>query len=221
VNRTSPASAVRFTFQVREPRGCGWAACPRGGSGYSLPVFVGGRRRRVAIIAALAFAAGLSGCSGSSDSPTTLPPLSTTPAATQSTAPAANPKAEAVAVVKQYFRLLNNLDHDMNARAFEGITAPDCPCRAFARDIRKTAAKGQHYFGQVHLTSTTPVVDSSQQIEVLTAYNSTRGGTADNAGRVLFRGPRRRGVTELFFVRRVGGAWLIARINIIHKGNSS
>ena len=185
-----------------------------------MPVFVGGRRLGLAVLAAL-ISLGAVGCSGGSDSPQSLPPISTTPAPSQSSAAPQSPKAAAVAVVREYFRLINNLEHDMNADAFIAITTPDCPCRAFARDIRKTAGKGQHFFGHIHVTNTTPAVDSPRQVEVLASYNSGHGGTADAEGHVLFRGPRRTGVTERFYVRLASGKWRVSQIDIVRKGRES
>jgi hypothetical protein len=184
-----------------------------------LPVFVGGRRLR--LIPVIALAIGLAACGGSSDKPQTLPPLSSTPSTTPSTAPSQTPKAAAVAVVRQYFDLINNLDHDMNADAFIAITTPNCSCRAFAADVRKTAAKGQHYFGTVKVKSATPALDSPKAVEVLTQYNSSRGGTADRNGHVIFRGPRRTGVQEMFFVNLSASGWRVSRINILDKGRRS
>src|SRR4051812_33021684 len=93
-------------FKVRGDRpGCGYVGCPRGLDRYALPVFVGGRRLR--LIPVIALASGLAACGGSSDSPRKLPPVSTTPAATQSPVSPQDPKAAATAVVREYFHLIN------------------------------------------------------------------------------------------------------------------
>jgi hypothetical protein len=182
-------------------------------------VFVGGRRLGVATIAALVLPLGLAGCSGGSDSPTTLPPLSTTPAASASTAPPADPKAAAVAVVKEYFRLLNNLESDMSADGFAALEASDCPCRKFLRSLREIGARNQHYFGHATVTAATPVADSSTTVEVLTSYDSTVGGIKDASGRVVSSQPGRRGIAENFYVRKAGSRWEIRNIVLVRRGS--
>ena len=137
---------------------------------------------------AIALAAVLAACGGSGSSPTVVPPLSTTSSASATSAPAQDPKAAAVAVVREYFRLINNLDHDMNAHAFVAITTGGCPCRAFARQVREHAAKGEHYFGHIKLLGATPAADSPTQVQVLVSYDSSSGGTATDDGRVLYNG---------------------------------
>ena len=166
----------------------------------------------------VALGLGLIGCSGSSDSPTTLPPISTTPAASQSTAPPQDPKAAAVAVVKQYFQAKNVACHSMDESLIAPLLTANCPCRKFLQSIRETRRAGNKYFGSSQFRAATPTVDSPTAVEVLTTYDTTRGGTKDAKGHVLFSGPARRSVSAIFDVRLVHGRWLIADIATVTGG---
>jgi hypothetical protein len=66
--------------------------------------------------------------------------------------------------------------------------------------------------------SLTATIDSATAVEVLTTYDTTRSGTKDDSGRVIFSGSGRVGVTALFNVRQVGGRWLVADIVSIKQG---
>jgi hypothetical protein len=192
--------------------------CSGGIDRYDLPVFVGGRRLGLVPIA-VALALGLASCGGSSDSPRSLPPLSTTPTTTQSTQPTQAPKAEAVAVVREYFHAKNAAVASMNESLLDPLLTSGCPCRKFLRSIRHTRQAGNRYFGSSRMKAATPTVDSASSIEVLASYDTTRGGTKDSSGRVLFSGPARRNLTALFNVRLTGNAWLIADIVTLKSGH--
>lgn len=170
--------------------------------------------------AALVMAALVGGCSSSGSSPTVLPPVSTTPVTTSSSAPAQDPKAAAVAVVREFFRLINNLEQEMDASAFESITSSDCPCRSFASAIRQKAAIHEHYFGRITLTSAVAVLDSPSRVQVLVTYDSTPGGTAKNNGTVIYRGAAHTGAAENFVVRKTSSRWLISVIAEIRRGRA-
>jgi hypothetical protein len=182
-----------------------------------LPVFVGGRRM-AAGSGAIALAAVLTACGGSGDPPTVVPPLSTTPTATASTTPAADPKAAAVAVVKEYFRLLNSAERDMDAEGLAAIETSNCVCRKVVRSIRDARAHGQRYFGHAVLRDLTPVVDSLMQVEVLVVYDSSPGGLRRADGSRISSTPARTGVSENFYVRRVDASWVISDILAIRRG---
>lgn len=180
----------------------------------------------VPVLAAVAVAglAGLTGCSGSGDRPQTLPPLSTTPAATSSPEPTATGKkaelAAATAVVRHYFQLLNGLSTNMNPAPFSALESANCPCRKFLKSLRDVAARGQHYFGHASLTSVTPAADSARLVEVLASYDSTRGGIKDADGRIVTSSAARRDVTALFYVEQHHGRWLVDRIVTVKAGRS-
>ena len=169
---------------------------------------------------AIALVAVLTACSGTSDSPTVLPAVSTTPAASSSTAPTQAPKAAAVAVVKQYFHLLNNLEQTMNAEAFARLETPGCPCHKFVKSVSDVRAKGQHYFGHATITSLTATIDSHVEVEVLVSYDSTPGGIKDRNGRVISQSPGLIGATENFYVKQVAGRWLVRSILSVRAGKS-
>jgi hypothetical protein len=182
-----------------------------------LPVFVGGRRL-VLVPLAVVFALGLTGCSGSSDSPTTLPPISTTPAASQSTAPATDAKAAALAVVKEYFRLLNNLENDMAVASFARLESASCSCRKLLTSLREARRRSQHYFGMAQVRSMKAVVDTPTAVEVLVTYDSTAGGLKGEDGSVITRAPGRNGVTENFYLQKLSSGWRIVNLVPVRRG---
>jgi hypothetical protein len=170
------------------------------------------------VLAAL-MAFGAVACSGSSDSPRTLPPISTTPAPTQTTAPPQSPKAAAVAVVREYFRLLNHLESDVTAQDFAALETAGCPCRKFLRSLQQISVQNQHYFGHATVVAATPVSDSPTSVQVLTSYDSTVGGIKDDSGHIVSSQPGRRGVTENFYLRKAQGRWLISNIVLVRRGS--
>jgi hypothetical protein len=167
-----------------------------------LPVFVGVRRFAAASGVALLLV--VTSCSSSSDQPRQLPPLSTTPVVS-TTSPAVLDKkaalAEAEAVVREYFRLLNRLHRGVDERAFTELETPSCPCKKFLVSLRQVQARGDRYFGHATLRGVTPTRDSNKLIEVLASYDSSRGGIRNASGDVVTSSPGRQDVTELFYVR--------------------
>jgi hypothetical protein len=182
-----------------------------------LPVFVGGRRM-AAGSGAIALAAVLTACGGSGDSPTVVPPLSTTPAASASTAPADNPKAAAVAVVKEYFRLLNAPTSVATADALDALMTVACACHKVALSTRNVAARHEHYFGRTTPTAVTPTIGDARHVDVLVDYDYTSTGIARADGSVVSRAPGRVGATLDFKLVRVTSAWRISELVYVRQG---
>ena len=181
-------------------------------------MFVGGRRLGAALFAAL-MCVGAVGCSGGSDSPQSLPPISTTPAPSQTSAPSQSPKAAAVAVVREYFRARNALASDENADALAAITTRDCACRQLVRSARRLAAKNQHYFGQAKITQLLPTSATATEVQILVRYDSTPGGVRDADGTVISRDSAHHSVKQLFDVQFANGGWRVARIVLLKSGD--
>lgn len=191
--------------------------------GYFSPVFVAGRRHGLGIGLLTAGMVVLSACSNGGSAPQTLPRLSTTPAAESSTAPPTSKAAELAAassVVKQYFKLKNQLASNMSTVPFRKIETADCPCRRFLGSISDVAQSNQHYFGRVLSLHLTPAADSEDLVEVLAGYDTTAGGIAGRDGRVLSRGEARRGVLAMFYVRKTSNGWQIYNIVNLKPGSS-
>jgi hypothetical protein len=168
--------------------------------------------------AALVMAALAAGCSSSGSSPTTLPQISTTPTNSASQAPTTDPKAAAVAVVRQYFDAKNSAVADMDPTPLARIETSGCSCRRFLRSIRATARKKQTYFGTSRVRSLNLTASTMAKANVLAVYDTSRGGSKDAEGRILFIGPARRNVTALFTVVLVDRDWLIEDIANISPG---
>lgn len=185
--------------------------------GYILRVFVTARRPGLAALLAAA-AIGIGGCSGS-DEPRTLPPLSTTPAATSSSVSSQQDELKAAtAVVRQYFRLLSAETNNATAEALERLTTSDCACRRTARSIRAAAAKHERYVGSARIKQVVPALDSHAQVEVLLTYDSTPGGLIDSNGRYIERVSAVTGTTLNFYVVARNGGWVIRQVITIHEG---
>lgn len=172
---------------------------------------------------ALALAAvGLaSGCSSSQQSgspralPATTPPSSTTaaPHLTRPNSTTAGPRATEAAVVRQYFRIINHLDTDMNAAALARLMTPACPCHKLERSVRDEASHNRRYFGTVSLNRVQAHVDGPALGDVLVDFDRTVGGVRDSHGTILTRTPPRRHVNWDFVLVRRAGGWLINQIN--------
>ena len=174
-------------------------------------MFVGGRRLRLAVLAAL-ISVGAGGCSGGSDSPQSLPPISTTPAPSQSSAPPQSPKAAAVAVVREYFRLINQLPRTMNGQALADLMTKSCACREQLAAIRHAKEKGEHYTDHWRHLSLAPAINGPTSIDVLARYDTAAGGLVDaNGKRVTYAAPKQ-GVQRLFQLVLDAGDWKIDRI---------
>ena len=180
-------------------------------------MFVGGRRLGLTVLAAL-ISVGAVGCSGGSDSPQSLPPISTTPAPSQSSAPPLSPKAAAVAVVRRYFRLLNAPTSLATARALRSLMTPNCDCTKVADSTATVARRGQHYFGRTTARDLTPTVDGNVA-EVLADYDYTTTGIANGDGSVVSKSPGRTGATLDFRLRRAGDTWRIYALIYVRKGH--
>ena len=170
------------------------------------------------MVAAL-LAVGAAGCNGSSDSPTTLPPISTTPAPTQTSAPPQSPKDAVAAVVHDYYRLLNAASTLRNADSLARLMTPNCPCRRVVQATRSAARKSERYFGTNHIVSVTPTVDARDSAEALVQYDYTDGGIKDASGKVITRTQGRVGNLVRFILTRQAESWLIARIDILKNGH--
>jgi hypothetical protein len=182
-----------------------------------LPVFVGGRRLRLVPVA-ISLAVVLSACGGSGGKPQTLPPLSNSPSTTPTVSPTQNPKAAAVAVVREYYKLLNAPSTFANATALAALMTSDCPCRRVVEATRNVARKSQQYFGTNHLVSVTPSIDSRRLVEALVQYDYTDGGIKDEHGMVISRTAGRKDNLVRFVLSRRGDRWLIMRIDILKNG---
>ena len=163
--------------------------------------------------AAIALVAVLAACSGSSGSPQVLPPLSTTPAASASTPPPQDPKAAAVAVVREYFRLLNNLPHDMDYRSLASLMAATCSCQEQVHAIRAARLRGQHYVDHWENLTLASVINGPKSVDVLAEYDAASGGLVDKKGRRITSAPPKAGVKRLFRVELQGTKWLISSIS--------
>ncbi|HET6824678.1 MAG TPA: hypothetical protein VFH64_02030 [Amnibacterium sp.] len=108
----------------------------------------------------------------------------------------------------------------MDPEPLAQLETADCSCRRFLDSIRSTAADGNHYFGSMKIRALTATPDSPSQVEVLVLYDTTSGGTRSSDGRVLYKGPPRKGVEALFTLRLVTDRWLIADIANIKPGST-
>jgi hypothetical protein len=185
-----------------------------------LPVFVGGRRLGLVPIV-IALAISLAGCSGSSESPQKLPPLSTTPAAAASTPSTRDPKAAAVAVVREYFRLLNAKTTLDTAKSLRALMVQSCSCTKVADSTAAVARRGEHYFGRTTPRSITPTLSGPTAAEVLVDYDYTATGIARSDGSVVSKSPARIGATLDVRLERVKGVWLIDALIYVRKGHST
>lgn len=182
-----------------------------------LPVFVGARRLFVTGLAGLLLGASAVACSGSGDRPRTLPPLSTTPAASASTAPSTQQDelAAATAVVRRYFAVVNALSRDMNAEALAQLMTPDCTCRQQVAAVRLAAERQEHYIDKATGLNLTASADGRTIVEVLVQYDASRGGLASASGKLISSSPPVRGVKRLFRLRFVNRTWLIYSIQAV------
>ncbi len=179
------------------------------------------RRVATACLAVGLASAGLAGCSGSSEKPRTLPPLSTTPAASSASSSPADEQtalAEATAVVRQYFHLLNGPTTLETAHALENLMTSGCECRKVASSTAAIARRGQHYFGQSRLVSITPSIDGPGAADALVQYDFTRGGIRAADGSIVSQTPGRVGALVSFVLERQNGGWLIARVAVLKPG---
>lgn len=208
-------------FKVREVSGrCGHVGCRGRPDRYALPVFVGGRRLRLVHgVLGLALGASIVGCSGSSDSPTTLPPISQPPSTTPSTQPPTDPKAAAVAVVREYFRLLNAPTSVDTATALRALMTDACTCQQVADSTESVARRGQHYFGRTTARHLTPNLDGANAAEVLVDYDYTSSGIANHDGSIVSKSPGRIGATLDFRLRQSASGWLINALIYVRKGH--
>jgi hypothetical protein len=179
-------------------------------------VFVRGR----SVVVALACALLAAGCGSGGGTPRTLPPLSSRPTASPTpSADAPNELAAATAVVRQYFRLLNQLAQGTAPSDFSALETAGCNCRKFLAMLRVVRSRHRHYFGRAHLTAVRPSVNSPTEVEVLVAYNAGPSGIADSRGRTIHRFPRRTGATEVFTVVRSSQRWLISNESVLKEGD--
>jgi len=172
----------------------------------------------VVALTAAVVTAGLTGCSGSSNSPTVLPPLSTTPAASASSTPAQNPKAAAVAVVREYFRLLNAPTTTATATALGELMTAECACQKVADSTRQVAERHQHYFGKTTATSLIPSSIDAQHVEVIAEYGYTASGIARFDGSIVSRSGGRVGATLDIRLTRTAQGWRIAQLVYVRQG---
>lgn len=166
------------------------------------------------VLAAAALVGVLAGCSGSSDEPHSLPPLSTTPVSTSSPAPPDNKTAlsQAEAVVREYFRLINDLRAHMDYRGLDALMAPDCACRKQVTAIKRAAAKGEHFIDRARHLDLVATRDAGYLVQVLATYDVTAGGLVDDRGRTITSAKPRQDVKRLFRLCEQGGRWLIYAI---------
>ena len=121
--------------------------------------------------------------------------------------------AAEAAVVRQYFRIINHLDTDMDAAALARLMTPACPCHKLERSVRDEAAHERHYFGTARLNRVQAHLDGPALGDVLVDFDATVGGVRTAAGAVASRTPARRHVNWDFVLVHRGGTWLINRID--------
>jgi hypothetical protein len=174
--------------------------------------------RGVALACALA-AVLAAGCS-SGDKPVALPSLSpsSSPSASPSPMPSSEIVASVTAVVKDYYRLLNEPTTVENGQALAGLMTPNCTCRRVATSTIDVAKKHQTYFGVTKVVSITPVVDGPTVADALVQYDYGDSGIKDAHGRVISRSAGRRGSKLLFYFALVSGTWRISQVRSISNG---
>ena len=161
---------------------------------------------------------GIASCSGDGGSPAVLPPVSTTPSPSQTSAPTESPKAAAVAVVREYFRLLNAPTSLATAKALRSLMIATCDCTKVADSTATVARRGQHYFGRTTPKNLTPTIDG-EVAEVLVDYDYTATGIANRDGVVLSKSPGRTGATLDFRLRQANDTWRIYALIYVRKGH--
>lgn len=170
------------------------------------------------LAAASVCAVGLvAGCSGDPGEPRVLPSLTATPS--PSTTPTAASDLEAATqVVRKYYSLLNAATTSANADALAALMTASCKCREVAQSTREVAAKHQHYFGEILLTSVLPSINGKAAADVLVHYDYTASGVADADGQVVRSSPGRKGIGVDFRLVREKSDWLIAEILTVSPG---
>jgi hypothetical protein len=193
-------------------RGCGRQLARHRTSRYLLPV----RIRRTAVL--LVTAGVLVACSGDPGQPTTLPSLTPSPTPTATPTPRTNDLEAATNVVRRYFALLNSATTKGNADALSHLMTASCKCQEVVRATREVAARGQHYFGRIRVTSVIPTIDGDASADVLVHYDYTASGVADLHGRVIRSSPARTGVGVDFRLIQQNQTWVIAQILSVSAG---
>lgn len=159
------------------------------------------------------------GCSSDPGHPRTLPNLTASP--TPSPTPTVSDLAAAADVVRRYYALLNAETTLANANALAELMTSSCKCQEVAESTRRTAARNQHYFGKIRVTSMVPTLDGDAAADVLVHYDYTRSGVADSDGHVVRSSPGRAQVGVDFRLVHVKTKWLIAQIDAVSPGQTT
>jgi hypothetical protein len=155
-------------------------------------------------------AVGLSGCGSSGSDPAAPPPSS-------STSPVST-TADAEAVARQYFDLLNHPVSVELARSFEQIMSPDCDCRQIVEDTRRDAKAGHVYFGDTTLNSLQSTAKGTDRVVVVSDFSYSRSGFKSASGKVLSSSPGRNNAGLELHMVLVDGQWMIDKLVYVRSG---
>jgi hypothetical protein len=181
-------------------------------------VFVAGRLLGVAVSLAGMLAASGCGDAGSTR-PRSLPPATATPvgdAASESPSYDEGVALDAAtAVVREYFRLVNDLKRSMDPKPLAELMARDCACRAQLDAISAAAERGQHFVDHALHLKLRPALNDVAAADVLAIYDTLTGGLVDANGHVVTKTKPRTDVKRLFRLSFSAAGWHIDEISAV------
>jgi hypothetical protein len=166
-------------------------------------------------IAALTLALAVSGCSGSDGKPTTLPPLTSTPTATQTADPSVPPfpatKQGAADFVNAWVRAANHAHLTGDSSLLTELSAADCrPCSSLIDSIREIWSAGSAEGGASRASFVTTGLISEASASVTATLDAGTTRIYDQAHRLIRTVPAVKGGALIFDLRRVGRGWQLA-----------
>jgi hypothetical protein len=161
------------------------------------------------------------GCSGG-DKPGTLPLLSSTPtpSATSATPSAHQLEAEAEAVVRRYFILVNAGTSQTVADQLTQLMTASCSCQRVPTSLRNASIRKRQYFGSAHLKKVVVFLKPREFADALVDYDTSASGLRDSDGTVLQSEPASRDVQLIFRLVRQRDQWLINEVTKLARGST-
>jgi hypothetical protein len=179
-----------------------------------------------ALALALAAVAGLTACGGSSGQPQTLPPVTTSPAAAVSPAPAptginaATPQG-ASEFVRFFYAEISRAYQARDPEIIRALVLPSCKtCKLYIDSVTELRDKNQHFAGggfKINFAVAPADTGSVATARVDVGLDYGGGAFVDSAGKILSRETSQKGIEEQVALSRVGEAWRVVTVRQVVK----
>ena len=165
----------------------------------------------------------VTGCSGGSDKPTTLPPITPTPKPSATAAPVVVPSAArvhdafgAAAFVRFYYAQLNRAWSLPDGQLLAPLSDPECgTCKSYVETAQELTKNGQRLEGNsVNVTAVEAPPEENGIVAVDLFFDQPARSIVSTTGAVIKVFPLQKAFHKTVYVEKVPQGWLVRAVKV-------